>query len=183
MATASGQTVRGTEAGSLTMSPGSQPQNIGWQSDHPPGWFGYPWNRSWWSIRHPKQFDRQALHNTFVACFTDFGRAPRSTHDSAHVTCGPNFHDSSCATRGTGVPTLPAALLTLPSGYAEATNTASVSAVATGEGCTGGTLAQPSSNDHVDKAGLPATGQQTHHVGHFGIDLVTGALLHPRRPR
>jgi hypothetical protein len=91
----------------------------------------------------------------------------------------PGVHDSDRATRGTDVP----ALLVSPSGCVGATGTASTSAVADDEGRTGGTYGQPSSDDHVSKAGLLATGRQTHPVGHFGVDLVAGALYHLRHPR
>jgi hypothetical protein len=63
------------------------------------------------------------------------------------------------------------------------TDTASTSAVIAGVGRTGGTSGQPSSDDHTDKAGLPATGQQTHIVGHLVIATLSGVHLRPRCPR
>jgi hypothetical protein len=69
-----------------------------------------------------------------------------------------------------------------PSCCAGATDTASTSVVAVGEGSTGGTSSPPSSDDHAGKAGLPVFGQQTHSVSHLGVNLVVGALLHLRRP-
>jgi hypothetical protein len=75
-----------------------------------------------------------------------------------HATCGPGIHNSGHATRGSSVPTLPAALLVSPLGCARAIGTASTSAVATGEGRTGGSSDQPSFDDHVGEAGLPASG-------------------------
>jgi hypothetical protein len=71
--------------------------------------------------------------------------------------CGPGCHDSGHATRGTGVPGVPATLLVLPSGYVEAIGTASTSEVTAGKDCTGGTFGQPSSNDHAGEVELPAT--------------------------
>jgi hypothetical protein len=59
----------------------------------------------------------------------------------------------------------------------------STSAAAASEGRTGVTFDQPPSDDHIGEAGLLATSQQTHHVDHFGIGLVVGVLLCPRRPR
>jgi hypothetical protein len=53
----------------------------------------------------------------------------------------------------------------------------STSVAAASEGRTGGTSDQPPSDDHIGEAGLLATGQQTHHVDHFGIGLVAGVLL------
>jgi hypothetical protein len=160
------QTARGTEAGGPTVSPGGQTA---------------PRNRGWWSDRHPGRSDRLTLRSSSVACFTnldrlpctarDFGCTPRGTHDSGRITC-----DSS-------IPAIPAALLASPSGYAGATGTASTSAVATSKGYTGGLSGQPSSDDHAGEAGVPASDRQTHPVGHFGVDLVTGALLRPCRPR
>jgi hypothetical protein len=125
----------------------------------------------------------------FVACFVDFDRTPRGAHDfgrtprGAHdATHAMRDHNSRRATRGTGVPALPAALLTSPSGCAGATATASTSEVTIGEGHTCGTSGHPSSDDHVGEVGLLATNRQTHHVSHFGVDLVTGALLRLRCP-
>jgi hypothetical protein len=45
------------------------------------------------------------------------------------------------------------------------------------------TSRQPSSDDHVGQAGLLATGRQTHVVGHLVVAALSGAHLHPRRPR
>jgi hypothetical protein len=84
---------------------------------------------------------------------------------------------------GPDVPVLPVALLASSSGYVGATDTTSTLAVTTSEGHTGVTFGQPSSNDHAGESGLPATDQKTHLVSHFGVSLVVGALLHPRRPR
>jgi hypothetical protein len=95
---------------------------------------------SWWS-------DPQDLRCSFVACFTDFSRP----------LCG--AHDFGCAQRGTldstrGSENLPAPILASRSGCVKATNTASTSAVVAGEGRTGGTSGQSSSDDHTDEAGV-----------------------------
>jgi hypothetical protein len=105
--------------------------------------------------------------SSFIACFADFGRPPCGAHDfgvgprgaldSTRAMRGPDTHNFSHATRGSSVPTLPAALVTSLSGNAGATDTASTSAVAIGEGHTDGTSDQPSSDDHVGEAGLPAS--------------------------
>jgi hypothetical protein len=92
---------------------------------------------------------------------------------------GPGVHDSARTSRGTGAPTL----LTLPSGCAGATGTASTSVVTTDKGHTSGTSDQPSSDDHVGEAGLLATSRQTHVVGHLIIAALSGAHLRSRRPR
>jgi hypothetical protein len=91
-------------------------------------------------------------------------------------------HDSDRATHGPSIPALPIALLTSPSGYAGAIGTTPTSAVTVDEGRTDGTSDQSSSDDHAGEARLLATDRQTHPVGHFGIGLVTGALLCPCRP-
>jgi hypothetical protein len=69
---------------------------------------------------------------------------------------GPGVHNSGRITCGSGIPVIPVALLTSPSGYVGATGTASTSAVATSKDCTGGSSGQPSSDDHTGEAGLPA---------------------------
>jgi hypothetical protein len=50
------------------------------------------------------------------------------------------------------------------------------------EGRIGGTSDQPLSDDHTGEVGLLTSGQQTHPVGHLGVNLVAGALLHPCHP-
>jgi hypothetical protein len=45
-----------------------------------------------------RRSDRQALHNTSIAYFVDFGHDPRGTH----ITRGPGDHDFGRATCGTG---------------------------------------------------------------------------------
>jgi hypothetical protein len=84
-----------------------------------------------------------------------------------------------------GVLALPTALLTSPSDFTGATSIASTSAVTSNEGRTSSSSDQHSSDDHTGEAGLPTSNQQTHIVGHFGVDLVTSAHLrpcHPHRP-
>jgi hypothetical protein len=93
---------------------------------------------------------------------TEFGRLPGGARahgfsyvqhgalDSTHATRSPSIYDHNRTTHGSG--TLPA----LPSGCARATISASTSAVATNEGCTGGTCGQSSSEDHAGEAGLSA---------------------------
>jgi hypothetical protein len=103
-----------------------------------------PWNRGWPSDCHSKQSDRQTMRNSFITCFTDFGRAthdahdishtPRSAHTSTHATCGPSIHDYDDTIR---VLALPAARLSSPSGCARATGTTAISIVAAGDGLTG----------------------------------------------
>jgi hypothetical protein len=88
-----------------------------------------------------------------------------------------SVHESGRSTRGSDVPDLPIALLVSPSGCMGATGTASISEVAIGEGHSGGTSGQPSSDDQMGEAGLLATDRYTHPVGHFGIKLIIGALL------
>jgi hypothetical protein len=64
-----------------------------------------------------------------------------------------------------------------------ATGTTSTSTLTAGEGCTGGTSDQPSSNDHVGEVGLLATSRQTHTVSHLIIASLSGAHLRPHRSR
>jgi hypothetical protein len=113
----------------------------------------------------------------------DFGCAPRGSLDSTRATCGPIVYDSGCTTHGSDVLALPVALLASPSSYVRATDIASTSSVTVDEGRTGGSSSQPSSDDHVSKAGLPTFGRQTHLVSHLGIHLVVDALLRLCRPR
>jgi hypothetical protein len=54
--------------------------------------------------------------------------------------------------------------------------------ITTGEGRTGVTSRQPSSDDHADEAGLLTTGQQTHIVDHLVVAILSGAHLRPCRP-
>jgi hypothetical protein len=68
---------------------------------------------------------------------------------STSATRSPGIDDS---THDTDAPIL----LVSPSGCVGATDTASTSAIAADEGCIGGTSGQPSSDDHVDEAGLLA---------------------------
>jgi hypothetical protein len=67
---------------------------------------------------------------------------------------GPDIHDSAHASRGFGA----LALLVSPLGCTGATGTASTSAVAIGEGRTGGTYGQHSSDDHMGEVGLLTAG-------------------------
>jgi hypothetical protein len=108
----------------------------------------------------------------------DFGRTPCDTYDSTRATRVPDIHDSASASSGSGIP----ALLVSPSGYVRATSTASSSAIATGEGCTGGPSGQPSSDDHACEAGFPATGQQTYIASHLIITAIFDAHLRPSCP-
>jgi hypothetical protein len=108
--------------------------------------------------------DRQDQSRSFITCFTNFGyppcgahvfgAAPRDALDSTRATHGPGVYDYDRTTHGSRA--LPAPLLVSPSGCARATSTASTSAVTTGEGRTGGTSGQSSSDDHTGEAGLPA---------------------------
>jgi hypothetical protein len=62
---------------------------------------------------------------------------------------------------------------------------ASTSAVTTNEGRTGGTSGKSSSDDHAGKAGLPASGRQTHPISHLSATLspvpssVRATLINP----
>jgi hypothetical protein len=128
-----------------------------WQSDRGLRWLDCPWNRGWRSDHHSRWSNRPALHGPFIACFANFGRASRCAHDFGG---GPrdtpdSNSDSGCASYGSSVP----ALLISPSGCVGAIGTAPTSAVAAGEGRTGGTSDQPSSNDHAGEAGLLAPGR------------------------
>jgi hypothetical protein len=84
--------------------------------------------------------------------FAEFDRLPGGALDSTRATRGPSIYDHSCTTRGFE------ALLAPPSGCARATVTASTSVVTIGEGYTGGTSGQSSSDDHAGEAGLLASG-------------------------
>jgi hypothetical protein len=121
------------------------------------------------------QSDRLPPCGSFVGCLTDFFHALSDTHnfdclshsalDSTCATRGPDIHDSAHASH--------------------ATSTASTSTVVASEGRTGGTSGQPSFDDHTSEAGLPATGRQTHIVGHLVVAALSGAhlrLCRPRRP-
>jgi hypothetical protein len=120
-------------------------------------WSDHPRNRSW-----------QTLRRTFIAYFAnygstsrgahDFGCSPSGAYDSSHATRSPDIHNSSCTMHGPDVPTLVATLFVPPSGKVGATGTTSTLAFPIGEGCTGGTSSQPSSDDHVGEARLSATG-------------------------
>jgi hypothetical protein len=90
----------------------------------------------------------------------------------------PDVHASGRATRGSGVPGLPTVLLMSLLDCAGAIGTASTSVVAIDKGRTSGSSGQPSSNDHAGEEGLLAFGRQGHPIGHFGVDLIVGALLH-----
>jgi hypothetical protein len=128
------------------------------------------------------------LHGFFVAYFADFHHAPHGAHDfsctppSANDTTyamhGLGIHDSARASRGSSI----LALLASPSGYATATDITSTSIVATGEGRTGGTSGQSSSDDHTGEAGLLATGLQTHTIGHHVVAALFGVHLSPCGP-
>jgi hypothetical protein len=134
------------------------------------------------------QSDRPALRGFFVACFIDIHHAPRSAHDfgctppSANDTTrsmhGLGIHDSARASHGSNI----LALLASPSGGAAATDTTSTSAIATGEGRTGGTSTQSSPDDHMGEAGLLATTLQTHTVSHLIIAALFGVHLCPCGP-
>jgi hypothetical protein len=134
------QTAPGIEVGGPTAHPGSQTTHE-IEAGGP--------------IATLRQSDHQALHNTSIAYFVDFGHDPRGTH----ITRGPGDHDFGRATYGTGVPALPATLLTSPSGCAGAIDTASTSASAADEGRTGSTSSQPSSVDHAGEVGLLSISQ------------------------
>jgi hypothetical protein len=133
----------------------------------PPRGSDHARNRGWLSDCHPRRLDCLVLCGSFIAFLADFGHAPRGAHDfshaprgahdSTHATRGLDIYDSGCATHGTSVPALPAALVASPLGYVGSTDTASTSKVTTVEGRTGGTSSQPSSNDHAGEARLPAT--------------------------
>jgi hypothetical protein len=139
------------------------------------------------------QSNRHAMCHAFISYFTDFGcpwcgahnfgYTPRCALDSTRTMRGPDVYDSDCINCGSGIPALPAALLASPSGYEGATGTASTAADATSKGRTGGTSCQPSSVDHAGEVGLPASGRQTHPVGHLSANLVAGSLLCLHRPR
>jgi hypothetical protein len=64
-------------------------------------------------------------------------------------------------------------------GYVGATGIASTSVVTAGDGHTGGTSGQPSSNDHTGVAGLPDTSQQTHTISHLVAATLSSAHLRP----
>jgi hypothetical protein len=84
----------------------------------------------------------------------NFGCTPRRALDSTRATHGPDVYDYGRTTYG--FEALPAPLFVLPSGYTRATSTASLSAVTTGEGRTGGTSGQSSFDDHAGEVGFPA---------------------------
>jgi hypothetical protein len=134
----------GIEVGSQTLSPAVRSPPVQRLEVRPPHWAVRP--------PHPCR--------SFVVCFAKFGRAhdfgcaQRGALNSTCVTHGHGVYNHSRTTSGSGA--LPAPLLASPSGCARATITASTSAVAAGEGCTGGTFGQSSSNDHAGKAELPA---------------------------
>jgi hypothetical protein len=138
-----------------------------WWSDRSPQLSECLWNRSWRSDRHPGRSDRPTLRSFFVVCFIGFRCARRNDHDSAQ------------ASRGSGIPVQ----LTSPSGCAGVTVTTPTSAVTAGEGRTGGTFGQPSSDDHVGEMRLPTTDRQTHTIGHLVIATLSSAHLRPHRPR
>jgi hypothetical protein len=96
-------------------------------------------------------------------CFVDFRRAPRGARV---FHCAPHDdHDYTRATRSLCVPDSARtscgsdilAKLMSPLGCVRATDTASTSAITVGEGRTGGTFGQSSSDDHAGEARLPAT--------------------------
>jgi hypothetical protein len=140
-----------------TVPPLPSAPNAPGSSDRGLRWSDCPWNRGWRSDHHPRWSNRPTLHGPFVACFANFGRASRCAHDFGG---GPrdtpdSNSNSGCASCGSSVP----ALLMSPSGCAGAIGTAPTLAVAAGEGRTGGTSDQPSSNDHAGEAGLLALGR------------------------
>jgi hypothetical protein len=119
-------------------------------------------NRGWWSNRPPP-------HCPVVGRLTDIRRAPH----------GLGVYDSTRAYHGSGIP----ALLASPSGCEGAISTTSTSAVTASEGHIGRTSGQPSSDDHVGEAELPAADRQTHLVSHLIIAALSDAHLHPCCPR
>jgi hypothetical protein len=145
-----------------------RPENRGWLSDRDPGQSDRPGNKGWRSDCHPRRSDHPPPRRPIIDGIAEIHRA----------SCGLGIRDSTHASRGSDIP----ALLTSPSGCAGATGTASTSAVAASEGRTDGTSSQPSSDDHAGEAELPATGRQTHLVGHLIVVALSGAHLRPRRP-
>jgi hypothetical protein len=141
-----------------------------WHFDCGLRWSDRPWTSGWRS-------DRPTLRDFFIAYFIDLRRAP--CYADAFDCVPRGAHDSTRAFCGSGIP----ALLTSPSGCARATDTASTSAITAGEGRTGDTFSQPSSNDHAGEAELSATDRQTHIVGHLVIAALSSAHLYPRCPR
>jgi hypothetical protein len=109
-------------------------RNKSWRSDCEPGRSDQSRNRGW-------QSDRLTLRSSSVACFVDLNRLLCGALDFGCTPRG--VHDSDRVTHGSSVPALPAALLASPSGCAGATDTASTSAAATGEGRTSGLSGQP----------------------------------------
>jgi hypothetical protein len=110
-----------------------RPQNRGWRSNHEPRRSDRPRNRGWRSDRVPRrsnrsrnrgrQSDRPTLHSSSIAYFTNLDRLPCTARN---FECPPHgAHDSGRITCSSGIPAIPAALLTSPSGYAGATGTAS----------------------------------------------------------
>jgi hypothetical protein len=165
-----GLTAPGTEAGGQTVSPGGQTT---------------PRIKAW--MVRPS-----APHDPIIGCLADFLHNPCDASCGAHdFDCTPcGTHTSTCATHGHGVHDFARAshssgvppLLTSSSGCAGATYTTSTSIVTAGEGHTGGTSGQPSSDDHTGKAGLLTTDQQTHTVDHLIITALSGAHLSPPGP-
>jgi hypothetical protein len=81
--------------------------------------------------------------------------APRGTLDSTRTTCGPGVYNYGRTTHDSEA--LPAPLLVSPSSYVKATDTASMLAVAVGEGRTGVTSNQSSSGDQACEVGFSAS--------------------------
>jgi hypothetical protein len=129
-------------------------------------------NRGWRSDRHTGRSDPLPPRGSFIVCFTNHHHTPHGAHDSTRTMRGLGVHDSVRASRG----------IASPSSCIGDTSTASRSVVTTDEGRIGGTLGQPSSDNHVGEAGLLATGQQTHIVDYLIVTALTGAHLHPCRP-
>jgi hypothetical protein len=144
-------------------------QNRGWWSDCHPRWSNRPWNRGWLSRRHTRLSDRLTLHDFLIVCFIDFHRAPLTTSIAPrampkmlvvpHVV--PTTPPAPCATPISTTlpapPTAPASQHYSRCPWAAREPPTSTSAVAVGEGRTGGTSSQPSFDDHVGEAGLSAT--------------------------
>jgi hypothetical protein len=160
-----------------------------WRSDCGLRQSDRPWTSGWRSDRQPERSDHPILRGFFIAYFVDlrralrcanaFGCAPQGAHDSTCATRVLNVYDSTHASRSSGIPTL----LTSPLGYTRVIGTASTLEVIAGEGRTGGTSGQPSSNDHVGEVGFLTTGRQTHIVDHLVVTALSSAHLRLRHPR
>jgi hypothetical protein len=81
-----------------------------WRFDHGLRRSDHPWNIGWRSDCHPRLSDRLTVHGTFIACFTNFGRARRTTHmtSAAPQTTPTTLHAPHAAPTST-TPPAPAA--------------------------------------------------------------------------